>query len=84
MLHLLLSELQDAPYLPHLTPIRQIKFLILDPHYTGKDDEKAVQARQGTQSFGKGKAGGVGWQGLEFFDQDAFYNLCCPQRPNLV
>jgi hypothetical protein len=50
----------------------QIKFLILDPHYTGKDDLKAVQGRW------------VGWQSLDFFDQYAFYNLCCPQRLNVV
>ena len=62
----------------------EIKFLILDPHYAGKDEVKAVQARSGPRSLGTGKAGGVQWQGIEFFDQDAFYNLCCPQRVNMI
>ena len=62
----------------------QIAFLILDPHYTGKDEVKAVQSRQGKRSLGTGKAGGVQWQGLEFFDQDQFYNMACPQRVNVV
>jgi len=50
----------------------QIKFLILDPHYTGRDDLKAIQPRW------------CGWKDVSFFDQDAFYNLCCPQRLNIV
>lgn len=48
----------------------EIKFLILDPHYTGEDVLQKVQ-----------KKGGVGWKGMEFWDKKSFYNLCMPQRP---
>jgi len=50
----------------------QIKFLILDPHYTGKDDLKSIHGRW------------VGWQDIDFFDKYAFYNLCCPQRIDMI
>lgn len=54
-------------------------FLILDPHYTGTDDLKSIQA-----------GGWCGWKkavsskGKEFFLRDKFYNLLLPQRPNMV
>ncbi|CAF0947418.1 unnamed protein product [Didymodactylos carnosus] len=44
--------------------------LILDPHYTSVDDIKIIQDK-----------GWVGWKGWTFWDQNAFYNLCCPLRP---
>ncbi|XP_072040093.1 ufm1-specific protease 2-like [Amphiura filiformis] len=47
-----------------------IKFLILDPHYTGGEDLKVIQDK-----------GWCGWKGLDFWDQTAYYNLCLPQRP---
>ena len=49
-------------------------FLILDPHYTGGEDLKAIQ---GTW---------CGWKrgDTKLFVADAFYNLLCPQRPNAV
>lgn len=48
----------------------EIKFLILDPHYTGAEDIAVIQAK-----------GWCGWKGIEFWDKTAYYNLCCPQRP---
>ncbi|GBN06095.1 Ufm1-specific protease 2 [Araneus ventricosus] len=47
-----------------------IKFLILDPHYTGSEDLHTVLNK-----------GWCGWKGIQFWDQTAFYNLCLPQRP---
>ncbi|XP_071846346.1 ufm1-specific protease 2-like [Apostichopus japonicus] len=50
-----------------------IKFLVLDPHYTGDEDIKVIQDK-----------GWCAWQGPDFWDQTAYYNLCLPQRPVLV
>ncbi|XP_053685272.1 probable Ufm1-specific protease 2 [Sabethes cyaneus] len=47
-----------------------LKFLILDPHYTGADEIGTVLAK-----------GWCGWKGVEFWDKKAYYNLCMPQRP---
>jgi len=49
-----------------------IKFLILDPHYTGGEDLKTVQGK-----------GWCGWKGPGFWDSTAHYNMCLPQRPIL-
>eukprot|EP00297_Palpitomonas_bilix_P001084 CAMPEP_0113917176 /NCGR_PEP_ID=MMETSP0780_2-20120614/32573_1 /TAXON_ID=652834 /ORGANISM="Palpitomonas bilix" /LENGTH=555 /DNA_ID=CAMNT_0000916689 /DNA_START=63 /DNA_END=1730 /DNA_ORIENTATION=- /assembly_acc=CAM_ASM_000599 len=48
------------------------RFLILDPHYTGKHEVKAILAK-----------GWCAWHGPELFRGDAFYNFCMPQRPSL-
>uniref|UniRef100_A0A1I8N7C5 Probable Ufm1-specific protease 2 n=1 Tax=Musca domestica TaxID=7370 RepID=A0A1I8N7C5_MUSDO len=48
----------------------QIKFLILDPHYTGDDDLQTIQSK-----------GWCGWKGMDFWDKKSYYNLCLPQRP---
>ncbi|CAN6464361.1 unnamed protein product [Victoria cruziana] len=54
-------------------------FLILDPHYTGKDEIKSIL-----------NGGWCGWKkavdnkGKHFFLHDKFYNLLLPQRPNMV
>lgn len=50
-----------------------IKFLILDPHYTGGEDLKYIQ-----------DSGWCGWKGPNFWDKNAHYNLCLPQRPITV
>lgn len=50
-----------------------IKFLILDPHYTGCEDLKTVQEK-----------GWCGWKGPAFWDQTAHYNMCLPQRPLML
>ncbi|XP_021359067.1 ufm1-specific protease 2-like [Mizuhopecten yessoensis] len=47
-----------------------LKFLILDPHYTGAEDLKVILDK-----------GWCGWKGPDFWDQHAHYNLCMPQRP---
>ncbi|XP_072526084.1 ufm1-specific protease 2 [Salminus brasiliensis] len=51
----------------------QIRFLILDPHYTGGEDLQTVTDK-----------GWCGWKGPEFWDQNAYYNLCLPQTPKTV
>jgi len=48
----------------------EVQWLVLDPHYTGQDDMKTIQAK-----------GWCGWKGPKFWNQTAFYNLCLPQRP---
>ncbi|KAG4066450.1 hypothetical protein HA402_007086 [Bradysia odoriphaga] len=47
-----------------------LKFLILDPHYTGADDLSIVQAKKW-----------CGWKGIDFWDKKSYYNLCMPQLP---
>jgi len=57
-----------------------IRYLIMDPHYTGADDLAQIQPKW------------VGWKsadspthlGTKLFDKDVFYNLCFPQRPNCI
>lgn len=48
----------------------ELKFLILDPHYTGFEDINIIQNK-----------GWCGWKDSSFWDASAFYNLCMPQRP---
>lgn len=48
----------------------ELKFLILDPHYTGAEDLATIQ-----------KKGWCGWKASSFWDKNSFYNLCLPQRP---
>ena len=50
-----------------------IRFLIVDPHFTGSDNLKTVQSK-----------GWVGWKGPNFWNQTAHYNMCMPQRPNSI
>mmetsp|Transcript_7988 Transcript_7988/g.11792 ORF Transcript_7988/g.11792 Transcript_7988/m.11792 type:complete len:510 (-) Transcript_7988:595-2124(-) len=50
-----------------------IRFLILDPHYTGTDNPKTIRDK-----------GWCAWKGPEIFKADAFYNLCMPQRPKYI
>ncbi|XP_020863295.1 ufm1-specific protease 2 isoform X3 [Phascolarctos cinereus] len=51
----------------------QVKFLILDPHYTGPEDLKVILEK-----------GLCGWKGPDFWKKDAYYNLCLPQRPKTI
>ena len=44
-----------------------VLFLILDPHFTGKDDAVVIL-----------KKGWVGWKDMSFWDKKAFYNMCVP------
>ncbi|KAF2982565.1 hypothetical protein EK904_008563, partial [Melospiza melodia maxima] len=50
-----------------------IKYLILDPHYTGGEDLHVILEK-----------GWCGWKGPEFWNKDAYYNLCLPQRPKAI
>lgn len=51
----------------------QIRYLILDPHYTGAEDLQVITDK-----------GWCGWKGPDFWDQTAYYNLCLPQRPKTI
>ncbi|XP_029018133.1 ufm1-specific protease 2 [Betta splendens] len=51
----------------------QIRYLILDPHYTGAEDLQVITDK-----------GWCGWKGADFWDQTAYYNLCLPQRPKII
>ncbi|XP_071382390.1 ufm1-specific protease 2 [Centroberyx affinis] len=51
----------------------QIRYLILDPHYTGAEDLQVITDK-----------GWCGWKGPDFWDQTAYYNLCLPQRPKSI
>ena len=48
-----------------------VRFLILDPHYTGNDDLKTIVTK-----------GWCSWHSGSLFDQNSFYNLCLLQRPS--
>ncbi|KAL1505588.1 hypothetical protein ABEB36_005118 [Hypothenemus hampei] len=47
-----------------------LKFLILDPHYTGDENLNVIQNK-----------GWCGWKSVEFWDKTAYYNMCLPQVP---
>uniref|UniRef100_A0A3Q2TTA8 Ufm1-specific protease 2 n=1 Tax=Fundulus heteroclitus TaxID=8078 RepID=A0A3Q2TTA8_FUNHE len=51
----------------------EIRYLILDPHYTGAEDLQVITEK-----------GWCGWKGPDFWDQTAYYNLCLPQRPRAI
>ena len=58
----------------------EIRYLIMDPHYTGADVLAQIQPKW------------VGWKsadspthlGTKLFQRETFYNLCLPQRPTYV
>lgn len=60
----------------------EVRFLILDPHYVGPDDLQQVQQKV-VPMFGY-KATACGWRPVDFFEKDAFYNLCLPSRPTNI
>lgn len=47
-----------------------LRFLVLDPHYTGADDLTTVQ-----------KKGWCGWKPVTFWDKKSYYNFCMPVFP---
>lgn len=49
-----------------------LKFLILDPHFTGADELQVVQNK-----------GWCGWKGINFWDKASYYNLCMPIKPKM-
>lgn len=50
-----------------------VRFLILDPHYTGLEQLNTVVNK-----------GWCGWKKKDFWKKDAFYNMCLPQRPKCI
>jgi hypothetical protein len=50
-----------------------IRFLILDPHYTGHDDLGEITAKKW-----------CGWHTADKFEKTAFYNLCFPLCPDCI
>lgn len=59
----------------------QVKFLILDPHYTGGEDLKTIQGKPlAMQGY---RATPCGWRSADTFAKHSFYNLCLPSRPNI-
>eukprot|EP00736_Rhodelphis_marinus_P004703 Rmarinus@m.28395 len=48
----------------------ETRFLILDPHYTGREDASVVRDK-----------GWIAWRSADIFVKGAHYNLCLPQRP---
>lgn len=50
-----------------------LKFLILDPHYTGSEDLQVIQGK-----------GWCGWKSVNFWNKAAYYNMCLPQRPRCL
>lgn len=59
----------------------EVKFLILDPHYTGSEDLAAIQGKEvALEGY---RATACGWRSPASFSKQSFYNLCLPQRPNL-
>jgi len=50
-----------------------IRYLILDPHYTGSDNLKNIQDK-----------GWIGWKESKLFVDHAFYNFCLPQRKKYI
>jgi hypothetical protein len=51
----------------------EVNYLILDPHYTGGEDIKTITSK-----------GWVSWKEIKFWNENSFYNLCCPLRPKNV
>jgi Ufm1-specific protease 2 len=59
----------------------QVKFLILDPHYTGAEDLRAIQTKEVMMEGYR--ATPCGWRPASTFARHSFYNLCLPQRPDV-
>ncbi|CAD5116275.1 DgyrCDS5182 [Dimorphilus gyrociliatus] len=51
----------------------QVKFLILDPHFTGGEDIDIILNK-----------GWCGWKEESFWNQNVTYNMCLPQAPSTV
>lgn len=59
----------------------EVKFLILDPHYTGAEDLRTIQAKEVMMEGYR--ATPCGWRSPSTFAKNSFYNLCLPERPTL-
>lgn len=51
----------------------EIRFLILDPHYTGIDDIKIIKEK-----------GWCSWKTIHLFRKNYFYNILLPRRPQSI
>ncbi len=59
----------------------EVKFLVLDPHYTGNEDLQTIQGKEvALEGY---RATACGWRSPSSFAKQSFYNLCLPQRPNV-
>ena len=56
-------------------------FLILDPHYTGRDELKAIQSK--AVAMEGYRACPVQWKTVDDFSATDFYGICMPQRPSV-
>ena len=78
--------LPPPPHLPlqvhYNSETCQIKFLVLDPHYTGSEDIGTIQNQSKKNSCSGIPS--VGWHDISVFRKDSFYNLCLPQRPKTI
>lgn len=52
----------------------ELKFLILDPHYTGSDDDVNVIQKKGW----------CAWKPTTFWDKKSYYNCCMPLFPDAI
>jgi hypothetical protein len=50
-----------------------VQFLVLDPHYTGKDDLSTILNKKW-----------VGWKDNSFWSKKDFYNICMPLLPSTI
>lgn len=57
----------------HNPETQELKFLILDPHYTGSEDLHTIQLK-----------GWCSWKGVNFWDKKAYYNMCMPIKPAFI
>ncbi|KAG9412478.1 Ufm1-specific protease 2 [Aphanomyces cochlioides] len=57
-------------------------FLVLDPHYAGADDLAAIQTK--TVALEGYKAVPCSWRNANAFPTSRFYNMCLPQRPDVI
>lgn len=58
-----------------------VKFLVLDPHYTGAEDLATIQGKEvALEGY---RATACGWRSPAAFSKQSFYNLCLPARPNV-
>ncbi len=80
----------------------EVKYLILDPHYTGGEDIKTVTNKVSSLTlcfsthFQVGdnltnlcinllnNKGWVAWKDVKFWNENSYYNLCCPIMPKGV
>lgn len=72
-----------------------VRYLILDPHYTGSEDIKTITSKVSlvclasltsrpdhqVALFDFFPKGWVGWKDSKFWNESTFYNMCCPIRP---